>query len=192
MKNKSLIIASLLILLPLIDSLFVPPVFGIQWHSPKMMYQIGVALLIIKLFMVITGIYLLLKNNRCDTGRAALETQPTARRHLLLFIVAGLQLVVMVSLCFWYLVAGTQAKYFKQQQHISVFTADYGVFTDVYHHISYICYDSYGFYRQIPVASLPWAGEFSFKVHQDSLQIYQKSNVDEQTKQISLEGFNCL
>ena len=187
MKNKSLLISTLFIFLPLIDSLFVPQVFGIQWHSPKMMYQIGVYLMFIKLLMVIAGIFILLKHERLLYQ----DTKPIRLIRLLSFIFAGLQVVIMASVCFWYLVAGTQAKHFKQQQHINVFTADYGVFADVYHHFTYLCYDKQGFYHQEPIASLQWLGEFSFTVNQDELIIHHEDSLGEHSKHISLQGFNC-
>ena len=107
MKNKALILPFLLILLPLFDSLFIPQTFGIQWHSPELMYQIGVALMIVKLTMVAIGLWLLLK-----AKRLYMEASKSIRiLKFSVFLLGGLQVVIMTAICFWYLVAGTQAKH---------------------------------------------------------------------------------
>ena len=81
----------------------------------------------------------------------------------------------MTAICFWYLVAGTQAKHFMLQDNIAVFTADYGVFAPVHHEFSFICFDANGFYHMQPIAQLPWLGTFTF-TSQDSRLIIQHKN----------------
>lgn len=188
MKNKALILPFLLILLPLIDSLFIPQTFGIQWHSPKLMYQIGVALMIVKLTMVAIGLWLLLK-----AKRLYMEASKSTRIvKFSVFLLGGLQVVIMTAICFWYLVAGTQAKYFMLQDNIAVFTADYGVFAPVHHEFSFICFDANGFYHMQPIAQLPWLGTFTFTSQDSRLIIQHKNQSGANTQEISLKGFGCL
>ncbi|WP_404339230.1 hypothetical protein [Pseudoalteromonas mariniglutinosa] len=187
MKNKNLTIALLLIWLPLVDSLFIPRAFAIQWHSPQAMYLAGVIIMLIKFAMVVSGVWLLIR------GKDS-YTDAKKRTRLVIFstfLVGGLQVVIISATCFWYLVAGTQIKYFKQQGNINVYTADYGVFAPVYHEFNYICYDNDGFYTLKPIAKFEWLGRFSFNQENSTLIIRHQNQQGNHIKRIDLRGFNC-
>ncbi|CAM3960320.1 MULTISPECIES: hypothetical protein [Pseudoalteromonas] len=191
LKRKKLIIAYLLIMLPLLDSLFIPPAFGLQWHNAKTMYLFSAYLIPVKLLLVTIGGFLLVKQD--------LQHQQQARSwyHKLLdsliFIVAGVQFIVLAIISALYLVLGTQANNYQQQDNISVYTSDIGAFGKATHYFSYQCTDEYGFYTLNPIVTLDWLGHFSFSVKDNTLVIKHNdyAGKGDQIKRVDLTGYSC-
>ena len=191
LKHKKLIIAYLLIILPLLDSLFIPTAFGLQWHNAKTMYLFSAYLIPIKLLLVTIGGFLLVKHYQQH------HHQPQAQyRKLvdnLIFIVAGIQFIVLAIMSGLYLVVGTQADDYQQQGNISVYTSDVGALGKATHYFSYQCTDENGFYTLTPIVTLDWLGHFSFIESNDTLIIKHNdyASKGEQTKQIDISGISC-
>lgn len=191
LKRKKLIIACLLILLPLLDSLFIPTAFGLQWHNPKTMYLLSAYLIPVKLLLVTSGGCLLASHGHPH------NEQPRAWYakvfDISFFIVAGIQFIVLAIISALYLVVGTQADDYQQQGNISVYTSDIGAFGKATHYFSYQCTDENGFYSLTPIVTLDWLGHFTFSEKDRFLII--KHNVHtakgEQIKRIDLSGFAC-
>ncbi|MCQ8877210.1 hypothetical protein NQT69_04035 [Pseudoalteromonas shioyasakiensis] len=192
-NNKKLLLASLLILLPLIDSLFVPMAFGLQYRSEKAMYLVSAYLIPIKLILVIVGGLLLAR-----FAKAQAECGTTRNRYskfyiLVLFGLAIVQCAIFLIICTMYIIVGSQADDYQQQGNISVYTADVGKFGEATHYFSYQCTDQNGFYTLTPIATLDWLGHFSFKVKENTLMIKHNdyAGKGEQIKQVDLTGYSC-
>jgi len=191
-KHKKLIIACLLILLPLIDSLFIPEAFGIQWQSPKTMYLVSAYLVPLKLLLVTLGGFMLASHGHP-------HHQPPRKWYsklfdVTIFILAGIQFIVLGIVCLLYIAAGTQADNYRRQGNIAVYTSNFGALgNEANHHFSYQCTGQNGFYTLTPIVTLDWLGHFTFTEKTNTLIINHKdyTGKGEQLKQISLKGFKC-
>ncbi|MBE0459322.1 hypothetical protein NDQ71_05460 [Pseudoalteromonas sp. KG3] len=191
LKRKKLIIAYLLIVLPLLDSLLIPPAFGLQWHNAKTMYLFSAYLIPIKLLFVTIGGFLLVKQDRQHHEQPRVWYRKLVDG--LIFIVAGVQFIVLAIISGLYLVVGTQADDYQQQGNISVYTSDIGAFGKATHYFSYQCSDDNGFYTLTPIVTLDWLGHFTFSEKGTVLIINHNAHTDKggQVKQIDLTGFAC-
>lgn len=191
-KHKKLIIACLLILLPLIDSLLIPIAFGVQWQSPKTMYLVSAYLIPVKLVLVSIGGFLLASHGH--PHHQSPRKWYSKFLDIVMFILAGIQFIMLGIVCLLYLAAGTQADNYNKQGNIAVYTADVGALGgEAKHHFSYQCTDQNGFYTLTSIATLDWLGHFTFTEKANTLIIKHKdyTGKDEQIKQISLNGFKC-
>ena len=191
LKRKKLIIAYLLIALPLLDSLFIPPAFGLQWHNPKTMYLLSAYLIPVKLLLVTIGGFLLVKQDRQNHDQSRAWYRKLVDGFI--FIVAGVQFIVLAIISGLYLVVGTQADDYQQQGNISVYTFDIGAFGKATHYFYYQCTDGNGFYTLTPMVTLDWLGPFTFSEKGTVLIINHNKHTDKggQIKQIDLTGFRC-
>lgn len=186
-------LASLLILLPLIDSLFVPTAFGLQYHSEKAMYLLSAYFIPVKLILVIAGGLIL-----ASFAKSQIEFSEPVKWYdklysLILFGLALIQFALFLIICTWYVVVGTQAGDYLQQGHISVYTSDVGTLGEATHYFSYQCTDQNGFYTLTPIVTLDWLGHFSFKVKENTLVIKHNdyAGKGEQIKQLDLTEYSC-
>ncbi|WP_405632529.1 hypothetical protein [Pseudoalteromonas sp. Ld20] len=193
-KDKKRIIAYLLILAPLIDSLLIPTAFGLQWHSAKSMYLFSVYLIPIKLALVVMGGFFLIHHTRRQIYIDAPRSWFLKVVDVGIFILAGIQFILFTVISVLYVVVGTQADDYKQQGNISVYTSDVGAFGKATHYFSYQCTDSTGFYTLQPIVTLDWLGTFTFKEKANTLIITYNGQSDkgEKIKQIDLSGFGCI
>lgn len=59
----TLLAVLLLIIVPLVESLYGGVLWGLNYHSPKFMSQVGDALALVKLIALCAGVYLLFKQH---------------------------------------------------------------------------------------------------------------------------------
>jgi len=182
-------LAALIITVTFIDSMFIPPVFGIQWHSQKLTYELSTYLVWIKLILVSIAIYVLIKS----ISKTSKHTVQAKLVSLLLFIMAGLQIVALGLTCIWYAIVGSQAQFYQQQENIVAYTSDVGAFGSAYHHFGYQCVGEYGFYTYTPIATIDWLRDMSFyeKNNQLIISYYDFKTKTQQVKQIDLHGLSC-
>ncbi|GAA0550286.1 hypothetical protein GCM10009098_17490 [Rheinheimera aquimaris] len=159
--------ALLLITVPLIDSLFLGNAFGINWHSPKLMYQVSVYLVPIKLLLTITGIVLLLKIPAQGWAKAGKYSVVT---------VGVLHCCLLALICLAYLVFGDKTKFYQENGNIHLYTADTGAMGKSYHYFDFICRGKFGFFTPIPISREDWLGQFSFEQSGNQLVIRQLNN----------------
>lgn len=180
--KKSLLIPCLLVILPLLESLFLGNALGVVWNSPFLMHQISVYLIPVKLLLTLAGLKLLLKVDA-----------PSVFNYLKIPVitVGALHSLVLTWVCFFYLLSGSTEQFHRENGNIYVYTADAGAMGKSYHYFSYICRDNYGFYTLHPIAKLDWLGEFSFQ-QQEHLLIIEHTDYDgEHEKQLDLTAFGC-
>lgn len=182
-------LAALIITVTFIDSMFIPPVFGIQWHSQKFTYELSTYLVWIKLILVSIATYVLIKS----ISKTSKHTVQAKLVSLLLFIMAGLQIVALGLTCIWYAIVGSQAQFYQQQENIVAYTSDVGAFGSAYHHFGYQCVGEYGFYTYTPIATIDWLRDMSFyeKNNQLIIRYYDFKTKTQQVKQIDLHGLSC-
>lgn len=182
-------LAALIITVTFIDSMFIPPVFGIQWHSQKFTYELSTYLVWIKLILVSIATYVLIKS----ISKTSKHTVQAKLVSLLLFIMAGLQIVALGLTCIWYAIVGSQAQFYQQQENIVAYTSDVGAFGSAYHHFGYQCVGEYGFYTYTPIATIDWLRDMSFyeKNNQLIIRYYDFKTKNQQVKQIDLHGLSC-
>ncbi|WMS93605.1 hypothetical protein RB215_10005 [Pseudoalteromonas sp. HL-AS2] len=182
-------LAALIITVTFIDSMFIPPVFGIQWHSQKFTYELSTYLVWIKQILVSIATYVLIKS----ISKTSKHTVQAKLVSLLLFIMAGLQIVALGLTCIWYAIVGSQAQFYQQQENIVAYTSDVGAFGSAYHHFGYQCVGEYGFYTYTPIATIDWLRDMSFyeKNNQLIIRYYDFKTKTQQVKQIDLHGLSC-
>lgn len=182
-------LAALIITVTFIDSMFIAPVFGIQWHSQKLTYELSTYLVWIKLILVSIATYVLIKS----ISKTSKHTVQAKLVSLLLFIMAGLQIVALGLTCIWYAIVGSQAQFYQQQENIVAYTSDVGAFGSAYHHFGYQCVGEYGFYTYTPIATIDWLRDMSFyeKNNQLIISYYDFKTKTQQVKQIDLHGLSC-
>lgn len=182
-------LAALIITVTFIDSMFIPPVFGIQWHSQKFTYELSTYLVWIKLILVSIATYVLIKS----ISKTSKHTVQAKLVSLLLFIMAGLQIVALGLTCIWYAIVGSQAQFYQQQENIVAYTSDVGAFGSAYHYFGYQCVGEYGFYTYMPIATIDWLRDMSFyeKNNQLIIRYYDFKTKTQQVKQIDLHGLSC-
>lgn len=192
-KNNKLLIASLLILLPLIDSLFIATAFGLQYQNPRAMYLLSAYLIPVKLVLVVGGGLILASFAKAQIQFAEPVKWYSKLYSLILFGLAIIQFALFLIICALYTVVGTQAEDYLQQGHISVHTSDVGTLGEATHYFSYQCTDENGFYTLTPIATLDWLGHFSFEVKENTLVITHNdyAGKGEQIKRVDLTGYSC-
>ncbi|MGO2074115.1 MAG: hypothetical protein ACTH7Q_07790 [Pseudoalteromonas sp.] len=191
-KHKNFIIACLLILLPLIDSLLIPVAFGIQWQDPKTMYLVSAYFIPFKLVLVTIGGFMLASHGHSHHQEPRKWYSKFV--DVTIFILAGVQFIMLGIVCALYLVVGTQADNYRRQGNITVYTSDVGALGgEANHHFSYQCTTQNGFYKLTPIVTLDWLGHFTFTEKANTLIIKYKdyTGKGEQVKKISLKGFEC-
>jgi hypothetical protein len=165
--NRMLVFSILLIAVPLIDSLFLGNVFGINWHSPKLMYQVSVYLVPIKLLLTLVGIVLLLRIQMRAWRKAGKYTLLTA---------GILHSCLLALICMSYLIFGDKTKFYQENGNIHLYTADTGAMGKSYHYFYFICRGKFGFFTPIPISREDWLGQFSFEQSGNQLVIRQLNN----------------
>lgn len=169
---KRLTAALLCILIPLVDSLFLGNVFGLQWHSPTLMYKASVYFVPVKLLFTIIGLVLLLQT---PIAGAMKYTKGIA-------IALGVLHACMLALvCMLYLLLGDKSGFYRHNGNIQLYTADTGAMGKSYHYFSYLCRGKYGFYTLVPISREDWLGQFSFQQRGDQLVITQQHDGEPNT-----------
>jgi len=166
-KQKRFLIALLLVFVPLIDSVFLGNTFGLQWHSPLLMYQVSVHLVPVKLLLTLAGIVLLFKKPGTGVSKLAeFSAVSLGLLHICLLAVACLGMVLF----------GTKTQFYRANGNIQLYTADVGAMGKSYHYFSYLCRKPFGFYTLTPISKEDWLGQFSFSQQGKQLVITLQEN----------------
>lgn len=162
--NSRLYLSFALISLLMIETLFLGNSFSLQWHSPKLMYQVSAYLVPVKL--ALTGLALWWLSGMLLTG-----WRKYARVVFASLAVIHISMLTWVCLAYLFLDFAPQAKQYRLQGNIAVYTADPGAMGRAYHYFSYVCRNDYGFYQLTPISRLNWLGEFEFTEQHGELVI---------------------
>lgn len=169
---KRIIAALLCILIPLLDSLFLGNVFGLQWHSPALMYKISVYLIPVKLLFTVIGLMLLLQSPIAGAMKFA---------KVIVIVLGVLHGCVLALVCLLYMLLGNKSHFYRDNGNIQLYNADTGAIGKSYHYFSYLCLGKYGFYTEYPISKEDWLGEFSYQQQGDKLVITQHGNKEVKT-----------
>ena len=110
-----------------------------------------------------------------------------------LFVLAGLQSIVLIAVCVLYAVVGTNVEKYQLKNRISVYTADADTLGEATHYFSFQCTDKSGFYSLMPIATFNRLGDFSFTIKNNVLLIEHNdySLKGKQLKKIDISMFSC-
>jgi hypothetical protein len=169
-KQKRFLIALLLVFVPLIDSVFLGNTFGLQWHSPALMYQVSVYLVPVKLLLTLAGVVLLVKANDAGVFKVI---------KFIALPIGVLHMCLLSLVCLGYVLFGTKTQFYRADGNIQLYTADVGAMGKSYHYFSYLCRNQYGFYTETPISKEHWLGQFSFSQQGNQLMITLQGNRDD-------------
>lgn len=179
---KRIIAALLCILIPLLDSLFLGNVFGLQWHSPALMYKTSVYLIPVKLLFTVIGMVLLLQSPIASAMKYA---------KVIVIVLGVLHGCMLALVCLLYLMLGDKSHFYSDNGNIQLYTADTGAIGKTYHYFSYLCRGKYGFYTLVPISREDWLGQFSFQQVGDQLVITQQHDGEPKTISRQLPTGSC-
>lgn len=181
--NSRLYLSFALISVLLVETLFLGNSFSLQWHSPKLMYQVSAYLVPVKL--ALTGLALLWLSGMLLTG-----WRKYARVVFSSLAVMHMALLSLVYASYIFLDFAPQAKQYRLQGNIAVYTADPGATGRAYHYFSYICRNDYGFYQLTPISRQDWLGEFEFTEQHGELVITGSAAGAEQIR-LAIAQYQC-
>ncbi|MGP9800022.1 hypothetical protein [Rheinheimera sp. NSM] len=170
--QKRLIAGLLFILIPLFDSLFLGNVFGLQWHSPALMYKVSVYLIPVKLLFTVIGLVLLYHSHVVGAIKFM---------KVIVIVLGVLHGCMLALVCLLYLTLGDKSGFYSANGSIQLYTADTGAIGKSYHYFSYLCRGKYGFYTLVPISREDWLGQFSFQQNGDQLVITQHDGSETNT-----------
>ncbi len=168
----------LLIIVPLVESLHGGVLWGLNYHSPKFMSQVGDALAFVKLFALCAGVYLLF-------------TQQGTFRHLVkskwlsvvlssvLAIVALIQIAIGLLGVLIDATLGTNRDYFHKEFEIGnntiyVFTADPGAMGKAYHYFYLKCPLPLNRYELKFIEKTNWVRELEIKTSDNGFDVFNQ------------------
>ncbi|MHC6646580.1 hypothetical protein ACYTPF_08455 [Alteromonas sp. HB246098] len=178
----SLLAILLLIIVPLVESLHGDVQWGLNYHSPRFMSQVGDALALVKLIALCTGVYLLF-------------TQYGRFRHLVkskwlsvilscvLAIVALIQIAIGLLGVLIDATLGTNRDYFHKEFEIEnntiyVFTADPGAMGTAYHYFYLKCPLLLNRYELTFIEKTNWVWELELKASDNGFDVFnQRSGI---------------
>ncbi|MBU2112594.1 MAG: hypothetical protein KKE94_02340 [Gammaproteobacteria bacterium] len=163
--QKRIVAALLLVLVPLLDSLFLGNVFGLQWHSPALMYKVSVYLIPVKLMCTVIGLVLLYHSEVVGAMKYA---------KVILIVLGVLHACMLALVCLLYLTLGDKSGFYSDNGNIQLYTADSGAIGKPYHYFEYLCRHKYGFFTVVPISREDWLGQFSFQQNGDQLVIINR------------------
>jgi len=168
----------LLTIVPLVESLHGSVLWGLNYHSPKLMSQVGDALALVKLLALCTGVYLLF-------------TQQGRFRHLfkskwmsivlssVLAIVAFIQIAIGLIGVLIDATLGTNQDYFHKEfaignNTIYVFTADTGAMGTAYHYFYLKCPLPANRYELKFIEKTNWVWELELKASDNGFDVFNQ------------------
>ena len=183
----------LLILVPLVESLYGGVLWGLNYHSPKFMSQVGDALALVKLIALCAGVYLLF-------------TQHGTFRHLfkskwmsivfscVLAIVALIQIAIGLIGVLIDATLGTNRDYFHKEfaienNTIYVFTADPGAMGTAYHYFYLECPLPFNRYELTFIEKTNWVWELELKASDNGFDVFNQRG--EFKYRVSLSEVGC-
>ena len=195
-NNSSLIIflISACLLLPFLESMHGGALWGLNWHSPRLMDKLSHNLLYIKLVLVITGLILLLAKS--EKIKSIIKNKIA---QWLFFIILTLVGVIQIPfLCLGILFNGSSLStpdYIHKQstfndRTIYIYTADPGAMGKAYHYAYLNCPLLFGRYELKRIAKLNWMREYTFYIEKSNLIVIDKSS-DGLTYTFDMSDITC-
>ncbi|CAB9494298.1 hypothetical protein [Alteromonas macleodii] len=173
-----LLVVVLLIIVPLVESLHGGVLWGLNYHSPKFMSQVGDALALVKLIALCAGVYLLF-------------TQYGKFRHLVkskwlsvifscvLALVALIQIAIGLFGVLIDATLGTNRDYFHKEFEIEnntiyVYTADPGAMGTAYHYFYLKCPLPLNRYELKFIEKTNWVWELELKASDNGFDVFNQ------------------
>lgn len=168
----------LLILVPLVESLNGGVLWGLNYHSPKFMSQVGDALALVKLIALCAGVYLLFTQH--DTLRYLVKSKwLTVALSSVLAIVALIQIAIGLLDVLIDATLGTNRDYFHKEfaienNTIYVFTADPGAMGTAYHYFYLKCPLPFNRYQLTLIEKTNWVWVLELKASDNGFDVFNQ------------------
>ena len=174
----SLLAVLILILVPLVESLHGGVLWGLNYHSPKFMSQVGDALAFVKLIALCAGVYLLFTQH----GRLRYLVKSkwlTVVLSSVLAIVAFIQIAIGLLGVLIDATLGTNRDYFHKEFEIGnntiyVFTADPGAMGTAYHYFYLKCPLPLNRYELTFIEKTNWVWELELKASDNGFNVFNQ------------------
>ncbi|AXT40065.1 hypothetical protein D1814_15940 [Alteromonas sp. BL110] len=168
----------LLIIVPLVESLHGGVLWGLNYHSPKFMSQVGDALALVKLIALCAGVYLLFKQH--GTFRHLVKS-----KWLSIVLSSVLAIVALIQIAIGLLgvlidaTLGTNRDYFHKEfaienNTIYVFTADPGAMGTAYHYFYLKCPLPLNRYELKLIEKTHWVREIELKASDNGFDVFNQ------------------
>ena len=183
----------LLVTVPLVESLHGGVLWGLNYHSPKFMSQVGDALALVKLIALCAGVYLLFTQH--GTFRLLFKSKwISIILSSVLAIVALIQIAIGLIGVLIDATLGTNRDYFHKEFEIEnntiyVFTADPGAMGTAYHYFYLKCPLPLNRYELKFIKKANWVGDVELKDSDDGFDVFNQR--DEFGYRVSLGGVGC-
>lgn len=195
-NNSSLIIflISACLLLPFLESMHGGALWGLNWHSPRLMDKLSHNLLYIKLVLVITGLILLFSKPK--KIKSIIKNKIAQWLFFTIFTLVGV--IQIPFLCLGILFNGSSLStpdYIHKQstfndRTIYIYTADPGAMGKAYHYAYLNCPLLFGRYELKRIAKLNWMREYTFYIEKSNLIVIDKSS-DGLTYTFDMSDITC-
>ncbi|MFD3350774.1 hypothetical protein [Alteromonas macleodii] len=168
----------LLILVPLVESLNGGVLWGLNYHSPKFMSQIGDALALVKLIALCAGVYLLFTQH--GTFRYLFKSKwMSIVFSCVLATVALIQIAIGLLGVLIDATLGTNRDYFHKEfaienNTIYVFTADPGAMGTAYHYFYLECPLPFNRYELTFIEKTNWVWELELKASDNGFDVFNQ------------------
>ena len=174
----SLLAVLILILVPLVESLHGGVLWGLNYHSPKFMSQVGDALALVKLIALCAGVYLLFTQH----GRLRYLVKSkwlSVVLSCILAIVAFIQIAIGLLGVLIDATLGTNRDYFHKEfaienNTIYVFTADPGAMGTAYHYFYLKCPLPLNRYELRFIEKTNWVWEIELKTSDNGFDVFNQ------------------
>ena len=174
----SLLAVLILILVPLVESLHGGVLWGLNYHSPKFMSQVGDALALVKLIALCAGVYLLFTQH----GRLRYLVKSkwlSVVLSCILAIVALIQIAIGLLGVLIDATLGTNRDYFHKEfaienNTIYVFTADPGAMGTAYHYFYLKCPLPLDRYELTFIEKTNWVWELELKASDNGFDVFNQ------------------
>ena len=189
----SLLAVLILILVPLVESLHGGVLWGLNYHSPKFMSQVGDALALVKLIALCAGVYLLFTQH----GRLRYLVKSkwlSVVLSCILAIVAFIQIAIGLLGVLIDATLGSNRDYFHKEFEIGnntiyVFTADPGAMGTAYHYFYLKCPLPLDRYELTFIEKTNWVWELELKASDNGFDVFNQRG--EFKYRVSLGELGC-
>ena len=189
----SLLAVLILILVPLVESLHGGVLWGLNYHSPKFMSQVGDALALVKLIALCAGVYLLFTQH----GRLRYLVKSkwlSVVLSCILAIVALIQIAIGLLGVLIDATLGANRDYFHKEFEIGnntiyVFTADPGAMGTAYHYFYLKCPLPLNRYELTFIEKTNWVWELELKASDNGFDVFNQRG--EFKYRVSLGELGC-
>lgn len=190
-KYRVWIVLWCLVLLPLVESLSVDTLWGLNWHSPMRMEWIHRYLIVLKLLFVLSAIFLALLLYLFPKFTTQLRYSTLMIVSVCLVSVVQLPMLGMgVTFAANASTAGQELKLDRQQFYVH--TVDPGAMGKTYYNVYLECPKPWGRYELRSLGRVDWMLKPQFELQGDELVMtgerYPNPNVQER---LSLAGHSC-